>query len=74
MDIAQLQAYGYFTLIAFLVIALYGYIYHLYAARKDADGIDYEEYSNMALHDDIDDTPVTSISDDEVPLAGYKEK
>ena len=64
MDIAQLQAYGYFTLVLFLVIALYGYIYHLYTKRKDANGVDYEEYSNMALKDDIDDTPVLSKSDD----------
>ena len=72
MDIGNLQAYGYFTLVLFLVIILYSYIYHLYTARKDADGVDYEEYSNMALHDDIDDTPVASISDDEVPLEGIK--
>ncbi|WP_373004824.1 cytochrome c oxidase, cbb3-type, CcoQ subunit [Sulfurimonas sp.] len=64
MDIAQLQAYGYFALVLFLVIGLYGYIYHLYTKRKDADGVDYEKYSNMALHDDIDDTPVLSKSDD----------
>lgn len=64
MDIAQLQAYGYFTLVLFLVIALYGYIYHLYTKRKDADGVDYEQYSNMALKDDVDDTPVLSKSDD----------
>ena len=64
MDIAQLQAYGYFTLVLFLVIALYGYIYHLYTKRKDANGVDYEEYSNMALHDDVDDAPVLSASDD----------
>ena len=64
MDIAQLQAYGYFTLVLFLVIGLYGYIYHLYTKRKDADGVDYEKYSNMALNDDIDDTPVLSKSDD----------
>jgi len=64
VDIAQIQAYGYFILIALLVVGLYAYIYHLYSARKDSDGVDYEEYSNMALHDDIDDTPVASISDD----------
>jgi cytochrome c oxidase cbb3-type subunit 4 len=64
VDIAQLQAYGYFTLVLLLVVGLYGYIYHLYTKRKDADGIDYEKYSNMALHDDIDDTPVLSKSDD----------
>ncbi|QOY54499.1 CcoQ/FixQ family Cbb3-type cytochrome c oxidase assembly chaperone [Candidatus Sulfurimonas marisnigri] len=70
MDIAQLQAYGYFALITILVIGLYAYIYHLYTKRKDADGIDYESFSNMALKDDIDDTPVSPMSDDEVPLEG----
>lgn len=64
MDIAQLQAYGYFTLVLLLVVGLYGYIYHLYTKRKDANGVDYEKYSNMALHDDVDDTPVLSKSDD----------
>lgn len=64
MDIAQLQAYGYFILVVFLVIALYSYIYHLYTAKKDADGVDYEQYSNMALKDDICDAPVAPISDD----------
>ena len=64
MDIAQLQAYGYFTLVTLLVIGLYGYIYHLYTKKKDADGVDYESYSDMALKDDIDDTPVAPISDD----------
>jgi len=65
VDIAQLQAYGYFALITILVIGLYAYIYHLYSAKKDADGVDYESYSNMALKDDIDDTPVAPMSDDE---------
>jgi len=64
VDIAQLQAYGYFALTVFLTLALYGYIYHLYSKKKDSDGHDYEEYSNMALHDDISDTPVNAISDD----------
>ena len=74
MDIANLQAYGYFGLITFLVIGLYSYIYHLYTNKKDADGVDYEKYSNMALHDDIDDTPVAPISDDKVPDEGVKRK
>ena len=64
MDIAQLQAYGYFALTFVLVLALYGYIYHLYSKKKDVDGVDYESYSNMALKDDIDDTPVAPMSDD----------
>ena len=64
VDIANLQAYGYFGLITFLVIGLYAYIYHLYKNRKDVDGVDYETYSNMALNDDIVDTPVNAVSDD----------
>jgi cytochrome c oxidase cbb3-type subunit 4 len=64
VDIAQLQAYGYFVLTAVLTVGLYLYIYHLYKNRKDADGHDYEEYSNMALHDDIVDTPVNAVSHD----------
>lgn len=66
MDIAQLQAYAYFVLTAVLVVVLYLYIYHLYSKKKDADGVDYEEYGNMALQDDIDDTPVSSKSNDKL--------
>ena len=62
MGLAELQAYGYFILIAILVVGLYAYIYHLYTAKKDADGHDYEDYANLALHDDITDTPVSAIS------------
>jgi cytochrome c oxidase cbb3-type subunit 4 len=64
VDIATLQGYGYFFLTAFLVLALYGYIYHLYSKKKDATGVDYEEYSNMALKDDITDEPVNKVSDE----------
>jgi cytochrome c oxidase cbb3-type subunit 4 len=74
VNIAELQAYGYFILIALLVVGLYAYIYHLYTNKKDADGVDYEQYSNMALHDEIDDTPVASISEDKVPDEGVKRK
>jgi len=62
VDIATLQAYGFFFLTMFLVIALYGYIYHLYSKKKDAAGVDYEEYGNMALKDDITDEPVNKVS------------
>ena len=74
MDIAQFQAYGYFILTIALVLILYGYIYHLYSKKKDVDGVDYESYSNMALKDDLDDTPVSPKLDDKVPLEGVKEK
>ncbi len=63
MDIATLQGYGYFFLTAFLVVVLYWYIYHLYTAKKKY-GRDYEELSNMALHDDITDEPVNKVSDE----------
>ena len=64
MDIANLQAYGYFGLVAFMVIVLYAYIYHLYKNRKDADGHDYEDYADLALNDDITDTPVNAKNRD----------
>jgi len=64
VSIADLQAYGYVVLTILMVVVLYGYIYHLYKVKKDADGHDYEEYSNLALNDDIGDTLVKPISDD----------
>lgn len=72
MELAELQAYGYFTLIALLVFGLYSYIYHLYSVRKDVDGHDYEDYADLALHDDVTDTPVSAISKD--TLEGEKDK
>jgi len=60
-----MQAYGYFAMVVFMTISLYAYIYHLYSKRKDVDGRDYEEYSNLALHDDISDTLVNDISKDD---------
>ena len=65
MDIATIQAYSYFILTMLLTVGLYAYIYHLYKHRKDEAGVDYEEYGNMALNDDIADTPVKAISDKE---------
>ena len=62
MSIAELQAYGYVGAMVVLVVISYTYIYHLYSKRKDADGHDYEAYANLALKDDIDDTPVSAMS------------
>jgi cytochrome c oxidase cbb3-type subunit 4 len=64
VNIAEIQAYGYFILTFLLVLVLYGYIYHLYTKKRDADGVDYESYSNMALKDDIDDAPVSALSEE----------
>jgi len=67
VNIAELQAYGYFVLVLFLVVALYSYIYHLYSTDKKKGGHDYENFSNIALKDDISDAPVSPMSD-------YKDK
>jgi len=63
VDFYEFAPYAYFFLIVFLVIVSYSYIYHLYKNRKDASGVDYEHYSDMALKDDIADTPVKPMSD-----------
>jgi len=64
VDIANIQGYGYVAAMGFLVVVLYAYIYHLYTKRKNADGLDYEKYSDMALKDDLFDTPVAKRSVD----------
>jgi len=65
VDLNEFAAYGYFFLIVLLVVGSYSYIYHLYTKRKDSSGVDYEHYSNMALKDDIGDTPVKPVSKSE---------
>ena len=55
--ISNLQGWGYVSMIFFLTIGFYIYIYHLYKSQKDGKK-DYEKYSNMALNDNIDDTLV----------------
>ena len=65
MGIAELQSYGFLAVTVFLTVALYSYIYHLYKNRKDADGHDYEDYGDLALHDDITDTPVNAKNRDD---------
>jgi len=62
MDIAELQAWAYFILTIFVTAVLYGYIYHLYTAKKKYN-TDYEELSNIALNDDITDIPVSGKSE-----------
>ena len=64
MDIANIQGYAYVGAMGVLIVVIYAYIYHLYTKRKNADGLDYEDYSNMALKDDLNDTPVARRSTD----------
>ncbi|QCD44555.1 cytochrome c oxidase, cbb3-type, CcoQ subunit [Campylobacter mucosalis] len=51
--IRELQAYGFFFFVVFLVCVLYGYCYHLYRSERTGRR-DYEKYSNLAIQDDLD--------------------
>ncbi|QIR75545.1 cytochrome c oxidase, cbb3-type, CcoQ subunit [Sulfurospirillum diekertiae] len=55
--IREIQAYAYVVATVFLVVMMYGYLYHLYKAEKKGTR-NYEQYGDIALHDNIDDTPV----------------
>jgi len=59
VDIRELQAYAYFFMTILLVVALYGYILHLYRSEKKGEK-DYEKYGKIALDDEIDSTPIES--------------
>jgi cytochrome c oxidase cbb3-type subunit 4 len=61
VDINQLAGYGYFGMVVFMVVMLYSYIYHLYGSEKKGTR-DFEKYGNIALNDEIDDSPVEKIS------------
>lgn len=52
--IRELQAYGFFILVVFLVVVLYSYLYHLYKSEKTGRR-NYEKYAELALNDDISD-------------------
>lgn len=66
--IRELQAYGYIFFTIFLVWILYSYLYHLYKAEKKGTR-NYEQYANIALHDNIDDAPIEAMP----PLSKEKE-
>lgn len=53
MGIQEIQGYGYFFATIIFVIGLYAYIYYLYKGKSR--GVDYEKYSDLALHDNLDD-------------------
>ena len=63
MDIAELQAWAYFILTAFVTVMLYAYIYHLYSSDKKGTK-DYEKYGNIALDDDITSAPLEKREDE----------
>ncbi|EDO8921962.1 cytochrome c oxidase, cbb3-type, CcoQ subunit [Campylobacter coli] len=53
------QGYGFFALVMFLSIVLYAYLYHLYRTEKKGER-NYENYANLALKDDIDNSVLES--------------
>lgn len=48
------QGYGFFFLMLFMVVVLYGYWIHLYRSEKRGRR-DYEKYAKLALNDELDD-------------------
>jgi len=64
VDITTIQAYAYFFFTVFMVVVLYGYIYHLYSSERKGTR-DYEKYGDIALNDEITDKPVETVSKNE---------
>lgn len=52
-NIREIQGWVYFIMTAVFAISLYAYIVYLYRGKKR--GTDYEKYSDLALHDGLDD-------------------
>ncbi len=61
MNIGLVQAYAYFFSTALLIFFLLAYVYHLYTSKKKVNK-DYEQYSEMMLHDNISDAPVEKFN------------
>lgn len=51
------QGYGFFFLMLFMVVVLYGYWIHLYRSEKKGER-DYEQYAKLALDDELDNKVV----------------
>nr|MBP3725372.1 cytochrome c oxidase, cbb3-type, CcoQ subunit [Campylobacter sp.] len=60
----ELQAYGFFILLVFMVVVLYSYWFHLKRSEKTGRR-DYEKYSRLALDDSISDDIVENTYDDD---------
>jgi len=68
-----IKGYTYFFMVAGASIMLVWYIWHLHG-NKDRSK-QYEEYSNLALHDELEDTPVEARENrDKNPKAAKKDE
>jgi cytochrome c oxidase cbb3-type subunit 4 len=56
-----IREYAYVIFTDLMVVLLYSYIYYLYSSEKKGEK-DYEKFSNIALDDNIDSTPIQSTS------------
>ncbi len=55
------QAYGYVIGVTVCTLVFYSYIYYIYSNEKK--GVkNYEQYSNIALDDELDSTPLETKS------------
>ncbi len=55
--LVKAQGYLYFGITVLLTVLLYAYAYHLWTSKRKGNG-DYERYSDLVLHDSINDAPV----------------
>lgn len=68
-----IKGYTYFFMVAGAAIMLVWYIWHLHS-NKDRSK-QYEEYSNLALHDELGDAPVEARENrDKNPKAAKKDE
>lgn len=56
MDFVVIKGYIYFFMMAIAAILMVWYIWYLYSNKERSN--QYEEYSNLALHDELDDVPL----------------
>ncbi|MGE4294857.1 MAG: CcoQ/FixQ family Cbb3-type cytochrome c oxidase assembly chaperone [Campylobacterales bacterium] len=73
MDFVVVKGYIYFFMMAGAAIMMIWYIWHLYSNRERSS--QYEEYSNLVLHDELEDTPVEARENrDKNPKAAKKDE
>lgn len=56
-----IQAYGFFALLVFMVVVLYGYWFYMRSRQKKGE-CDYEKYANLALDDSLQDEVLERVS------------
>lgn len=60
----ELQGYGFFILLVFMVVVLYSYWFHLRKSEKTGRR-NYEKYGQLAINDSINDTVIENAHDND---------